>query len=637
MRDWRKGARTMTDRFLKNLRSNMTDAERLLWSHLRAHRLLGEKFRRQQPIGSYIADFVHFGARLIIEADGGQHNQSPRDAHRDAWLAAQGFQVLRFWNHQILHETQTVLEHIFNTIERSRHSPPLPNPSPARGEGLDHTPARLPGDRVEFDTASFPSPLAGEGGAAAPGEGNATAQGVRDGRCAEASRRSPPLPNPSPARGEAPACDTCQQAVLPLPASKIVAGFSGGMDSTVLLHLLRCSSPARERGLRAIHVHHGLHADADAWAAHCESLCAELDVPLTIVRIQVDHGDHRGPEGSARAARLQAFLRELKPDEVLALAHHRDDQAETVLLRLLRGAGGEGLAAMRRRSRLGSLHLWRPLLDVPRDALHAYALAHALRWIDDPSNAGIDFDRNFLRHRVLPQLTQRWPQAAGNLARSAGLLAEQAQALRALTATQLAGMQVATNVLDIARLRAYPRAARARILRAWLTDLHGSAPPGRLLATIERDLLAARHDARACTHWDGLIVQRWRDGLHGRRESASFPAGWSTRWDGRTPLALPDGGRLLLDGADAFDTPLTVRPRLGGERIRLPGRQHHHALKHVLQDRDVPPWLRARLPLLYAADGELLAAGDAIVSARLDAWLRSHGAALRWSGAEDGG
>ncbi len=419
-------------------------------------------------------------------------------------------------------------------------------------------------------------------------------------------------------------------ALHPLPEATLVVGFSGGLDSTALLHALTASTEAHRRGVRALHVHHGLHPNADAWAAHCEDVCLELGVPLQVRRVQVDHGDGRGPEGAARAARLQAFRGSLGADEVLALAHHRDDQAETILLRLLRGAGGDGLAAMHRRSRLGMLHLWRPLLDLPRTTLRAYATAHGLRWIEDPSNADPRYDRNFLRHRVLPLLAERWPHASRNLARSAALIAEQSQLLAAATAVQLDALQVAADALSLSGLVALPRAQRARILRTWLARLDGHTPPARILAAIERDLLRARADGEARVAWADVVVHRWRDRLHAMHPSAPLPPDWSASWDGRTPLRLPDGALLDLLGADGFDTPLTVRARIGGERIRLPGRDHSHALKHVLQGREVPPWLRKRMPLLFANDGELLAAGDSVLSARMDAWLRGRGTQLRW-------
>jgi tRNA(Ile)-lysidine synthase len=424
-------------------------------------------------------------------------------------------------------------------------------------------------------------------------------------------------------------------ALHPLPAGKLAVGYSGGLDSTVLLHALAASLETRAQGLRALHVHHGLHADADVWAAHCERVCAELDVPLQVLHVQVDHASGRGPEGAARSARLRAFRTALDADELLALAHHRDDQAETVLLRLLRGSGGDGLGAMRRRSRLGTLHLWRPLLDLPRDALREYATSYALLWIEDPSNTDARYDRNFIRHHVLPVLAERWPHATRNLAHSAALLAEQSQLLASATAAQLDLLLIAPDAMSLSGLLAQPRAQRARLLRLWLSRLDLPAPSASIMAAIECDLLPARTDGDARVEWADVVVHRWRDQLHAERRSSSLPSDWSMRWDGSGPLRLPDGASLELYGVDGFDTPLTVRSRQGGERIRLPGREHSHALKHVLQERDVPPWIRARMPLLFADDGQLLAAGDAVLSAWMEAWLRSCGAGLRWHA--DGG
>ncbi len=429
--------------------------------------------------------------------------------------------------------------------------------------------------------------------------------------------------------------DALGRALLPLPEAPIAVGFSGGVDSTVLLDALAASASARAQGLRAIHVHHGLHPDADAWATHCEQTCAELDVPLQVLSVQVDYAAGLGPEGAARAARLEAFRSVLRDDEVLALAHHRDDQAETILLRLMRGAGGDGLAAMRRRSRLGELHLWRPLLELPRSALHDYATINALRWIEDPSNAGDTYDRNFLRCRVLPVLTDRWPHAAQNLARSAALLAEQSQMLARVTAQQLDVVQIAPDVLSLSALLALARAQRARILRAWLHRETGSAPSARILAAIESDLLRARHDSDARVSWNDLVVHHWRDRLYAHTKTTALPPDWLEQWDGSAPLRLPNGAIIELRGVRAFDFVVTLRRRAGGERIRLPGRAHRHSLKHVFQDRGVPPWTRKQMPLLYANDGELLAAGDSIVSARMEEWLRSLDATLVWGYPED--
>jgi tRNA(Ile)-lysidine synthase len=409
----------------------------------------------------------------------------------------------------------------------------------------------------------------------------------------------------------------------------ILVGYSGGLDSSVLLHLLARHAECRAGGLRAIHVHHGLHAQADAWAAHCERECAALDVPLEVVRVKVDAAAGLGIEGAARAARHAAFAQALGEGEILALAHHRDDQAETFLLRALRGSGVDGLAAMRPWRAHARGWLWRPLLDIPRDQLAAHAHAHELHWIEDPSNADSGFNRNFLRNQVMPLLRERWPHAAANLARSARLSAQAVDLLDAEDAAAQERAQRDDGSLDITVLQALPGARRARVLRRWI-DASGLPPlPANGTAQVEQQLLHARQDSEARFDWTGARVQRWRDALHAGRIRTPLPADWSQAWDGRAPLALPGGDRLELVGTDAFDTPLRVHARQGGERLLLPGRTHHHSLRHVLQERNVPPWLRTRMPLLSEA-GELLAAGDSIVSARMAGWLHARGACLRW-------
>lgn len=413
-------------------------------------------------------------------------------------------------------------------------------------------------------------------------------------------------------------------------AGPVLVGYSGGLDSGVLLHLLAQDADLRRHRLRALHVHHGLHAEADAWAAHCERECAALGVPLQVIRVEVVEGTGLGIEGAARAARHRAFAEALGTGEILALAHHRDDQAETFLLRALRGSGVDGLAAMRPWRAHANGWLWRPLLDIPRERLHAHAIAHGLRWIDDPSNADSGFNRNFLRNEVMPLLRERWPHAAANLARSAALSAQAVELLEAEDAAALANAQADDGSLDIAALQTLPSERRARVLRRWI-DAAGLPPlPANGIAQIERELLHAPQDAEARFDWSGARVQRWRNALHAGRIRAPLAPDWSQPWDGRSPLALPTGERLQLVGADAFDAPLRVHARQGGERLLLPGRSHRHALRHVLQERDVPPWLRTRMPLLSDGD-ELLAAGDAILSARMAAWLQARRACLRWS------
>ncbi|MEO6226689.1 MAG: tRNA lysidine(34) synthetase TilS [Thermomonas sp.] len=406
----------------------------------------------------------------------------------------------------------------------------------------------------------------------------------------------------------------------------LLVGYSGGLDSTVLLHTLAAIQPTR---IRALHVHHGLHADADAWAAHCQRSCDALGIELLIERVCV--GTHGlGREGEARVARHAAFARNLHDDEVLALAHHRDDQAETFLLRALRGSGVDGLAAMRTWRAYARGWLWRPLLDTSRGTLRDYATEHHLWWIEDPSNQDASLDRNFLRTQVMPLLHTRWPHAEVAFTRSAVLSAEATDLLDAGDDDALTIVRNVDGSLGVDALRAFPAARRARILRRWVAERGLPPLPGNGIACIERDGLGASSDGEARFDWAGACIQHWRGRLHAQPMPSALPVDWSRDWDGSQILQLPTGATLELSGAVRFDAPLRVHARQGGERIMLPGRTHHHALKHVLQDFGIPPWRRIGMPLLTDADGVMQAAGDRILSASLATWLHARGARLDW-------
>lgn len=411
----------------------------------------------------------------------------------------------------------------------------------------------------------------------------------------------------------------------------LLIAFSGGLDSTVLLHRLAQDSATRTRGLRALHVHHGLHADADAWAAHCQRVCDQWQVPLTIARVQVDRQSGLGLEAAARSLRYAALAQHLDDNGVLVTAHHRDDQAETFLLRALRASGTDGLAAMALWRRFHSGWHWRPLLDTAREALLTYAREHGLSWIEDSSNTDTDLDRNFLRHRVLPLLRQRWPQADAAFARSAALAADSTRLLAEEDARALAmARTLDPQALSVPALLALPRERRARVLRRWLEQLGMPPLPGEGVQRIEHDLLPAQDDAQAQFHWQGAVLRRWRDLLHVETQAPALPDDWQAQWDTAQALQLPGGDPLWLASPQPWPTPIRLSARLGGERMRLPGRSHSHALKKLLQASGIPPWERRRLPLLWDADGELLAAGDLLLSARMDHWLRARGAALYW-------
>jgi len=414
------------------------------------------------------------------------------------------------------------------------------------------------------------------------------------------------------------------------PPGPLAVGYSGGLDSTVLLHALTGIDAARRRGLRAIHIDHGLQTDSGRWAEHCRTQADALGIEFQACRVAVDRQRGLGLEGAARLARYTAFATALRAGETLLLAQHRDDQAETILLRLLRAAGGAALAGMREERALGQGRLWRPLLDVPRAALAAYAQAHRLAWIDDPSNQDPRHARNFLRHEILPRLRARWPQAEASFATSARLLAEDAALIARQAASALAQIQgLDPATLSIPRLLQQPPPLRAHVVRLWLAGLGLAPPPASLLERLAAELITARGDGTPLLAWSGQALRRYREQLYAGRLDPPWPESWETTWDGSAPLPLPDGAVLVFSAVPQDLPRLRVRARRGGETLASQGRPRV-PLKALLQENGVPPWERARMPLLLSEDGRLLAAGDLFFADEFDRWLRERGIGLRW-------
>lgn len=389
-------------------------------------------------------------------------------------------------------------------------------------------------------------------------------------------------------------------------------GFSGGLDSTVLLHLL--ADLARQQSLprlNAIHVHHGLQAVAGTWPAHCQRVCDELGVPLRVLHVNVPAG--ASLEAAARQARYAAFARLLGPGELLLTGQHLDDQAETVLFRLLRGAGVRGLAGMPVQRPLGEGVLVRPLLSATRQELELYAQRHGLSWIEDPSNDDSCHARNFLRHKVMPSLTERWPQASANMARAAGHLAEAQTLLDELAEQDLQAARPTTSftwlglpVLALAPIAGLSAARQRNALRHWL------APLSRLPDTDHWAGWENLRDAGA----EAQPVWRLADGELHRAENHLWwlPGGWPSQTGNPAPwlppyprLTLPGNGHVTISG-DTPAGPLRVRYRQGGEVMQLPGRGHRD-LKRLLNEQGVPTFVRGRLPLLYS-DDQLLAVAN---------------------------
>lgn len=408
------------------------------------------------------------------------------------------------------------------------------------------------------------------------------------------------------------------------PAPALCVAFSGGPDSTALLHAL--AALPHGRALRALHVDHDLHPDSAGWADHAQAFCARLGVPCEVLRVVVDIDSGLGIEGSARHARYAALTAALQPDEWLLTAHHRDDQVETVLLKLLRGAGPEGLGGMRERRPLGPGELWRPLLALPRATLQDYLRTHALTGLEDPANADPRLARHALRHEILPRLAPHWPQAAESITRSAMLCREAADALQDVWLTAFEQLHdTATGSLDADGWRVLAPGLREPLLDHWLHGRGLRAPTGAQRAQILRQL-DARDGRVPCIRWPGVELHVWRGRLWALPPAHAINPGWQASWDGGE-LPLPDGGTLSLAGA--LLQPLTVRLRRGGERVRPAGDRHTRELRDLFQAGALPPWQRPACPLVYEGE-ELVAVADRWLSTRGQALLGAPGERLSW-------
>ena len=419
-----------------------------------------------------------------------------------------------------------------------------------------------------------------------------------------------------------------------LAPGPILVAFSGGLDSTTLLHALAQSPAARERGLRAVHVNHGLHSDSAMWERHCQAFASALGVEILLRRVEVARRSDLGLEASARRARYGEIETLLGVGEILALAHHRDDQTETVLLKLLRGAGPEGMGAMRPLRRLGQGLAWRPLLGLPRASLREYTVGHGLQWLSDPSNDDPGIDRNYLRLQVLPRILARWPEAGASIALSSNW----ARDVAAYVDTQAQHALAGVRGLDPATLRFrewldLPAALRDPVLRQWLRGIGLAEPTHFQASELLRQISEAGEDRQPCVRWPGVEVRRYRDLLFAMRPVQYPPHDWHGEFDGRD-LQLPlDLGilRLASSRTDArLPQALQVRFRRGGESLRLSGDGPTRELRDLLQESGVPPWQRARLPLLFDADERLLAVADLYLAADASALLVPLDARIEW-------
>jgi tRNA(Ile)-lysidine synthase len=424
---------------------------------------------------------------------------------------------------------------------------------------------------------------------------------------------------------------TVGAALTPLlsPGVKLVLGLSGGLDSVVLLEVLRRLTGPLGFRLSCVHVNHGISPNARRWAAFCARRCKRHNIALALH--QVDLGPYRaeGMEAAARRARYQVYARQ-KADFIV-LAQHLDDQAETLLLQLLRGAGVKGGAAMpllreqdsgRKGKGARAPAILRPMLAVSRRQIEMYAKANKLKWVEDESNADTRYDRNFLRHQVLPVIGKAFPGYRATLARAAGHLAEASLILDELAEAD-AKLAVAGTKLVLAELRRIGVARTKNLVRWLLLQQGGAAPEADRLEEGLRQLFQARDDAAVHVALGACELRRYAGCAYLLRSLAEVPAELRRDWDGKRVWPLPELGGTLrfvrapgagLDCALIGKRGLSASLRQGGEKLRLQPGGSTRSLKNLLQEARMPPWERERLPLIYCADTLVAVPGLGVAS-----------------------
>lgn len=398
-------------------------------------------------------------------------------------------------------------------------------------------------------------------------------------------------------------------------SKKLWIAYSGGMDSHVLLHVMcQLNQKNFKKKICAVHINHGLHPDAFRWTEHCRRTCDDLSITCHCIDVDARPLKGSSPEAVARKVRYTALQKLIGEDEYLLVAHHADDQAETVLLQLMRGSGPPGLAAMPEVSAFGKGFLLRPLLGYSQQQLREYALEHQLEWIDDESNADISFDRNFLRHTVIPNLKLRWPSLSTTLGRVASHQQHANQLLEQVASVDLQKITYrSTNNISVTELSKLTDVRQKNVIRCWIKKLQLPVPTDKQLQHILSDVLNSAYDAQPCVRWSGCEIRRYGDLVYAMSPIRKTSPLIDQHWDLTSSLTV-NGNRLtairtLNNGIDTEicdKSGVDVRFRKNGERFRIQGKKQSTRLKKYFQSKRVPPWYRDRIPLIFIED-ELVA------------------------------
>lgn len=375
--------------------------------------------------------------------------------------------------------------------------------------------------------------------------------------------------------------------------------YSGGIDSHVLLHVLNEAKKLNLiEQLSAIHIDHGLHADSPKWAAVCEQNCQAWHVPVTRCTLERLASKGAGLEAAARKARYACFTHHLPEDAILCLAHHQKDQAETVIMNLMRGSGVYGLSGMPTiRDYAEQIQLLRPMLACSKEQIEDYAKLHQLTWIDDPSNDNTNFSRNFVRHQVLPTFEAHWSKPIQAIAATAQQMGKAVDLMDELARQDQILCQHEPDKVSISALAALSPARQENLLRYVLKSRGQLPPPANQLTELLRQSHTAQAQSNPSLTWSDGCIRRYRDQLYLMKSWSEPPRHWSAKWDGRQPLELPANlGVLKLK--QPKKSRFTVRFRQGGESIMVD--DHHRPLKNLFQEWGIPSWQRSRIPLIYA-------------------------------------
>jgi tRNA(Ile)-lysidine synthase len=419
------------------------------------------------------------------------------------------------------------------------------------------------------------------------------------------------------------------------PAQCYWVAFSGGVDSHVLLHALASNRKLLDcLHVKAIHINHQISEHCEQWADHCKKICSALSIPCLVIKVDVQKLKGDSPEAVARDVRYDALKNVVDEDDLLLLGHHQDDQAETLLLQLMRGSGPRGLSGIAPDAKFGRGILVRPLLNISRQDIYHYAKLNALQWIEDESNEDTRFDRNYLRHQIIPAIKERWPSATKTIARSAKHCAEATKLLDQNAKEYLekinsfngsnsdlhsglrSGLQDG-QALPIDLLKELSAEQCGNVLRYWIHSLGYCLPNNARLKNIIFQAKFSAVDASPLISWPGCEIRRYRNNLVAMPPLAVHSNKLQLHWDPKQPLAIESLGKLHLDRVDGVGIrseciasgEITVRFRQGGEKCRPNGQSYSRTLKNLFQEYAIPPWMRNRIPIIYI-DGKIAALAD---------------------------